>query len=357
MITGNKGEWSEFYTFLKVLDERMLFFADADLNKLKEYYPVVGVIREERAQTGKIYRFNGNNVDVTNFDNSLLGSVERIKIKSCISKIFETMNASEGSFSVPVVEDLMSDLFCTQIKAGNTDKADLTAEVKEQGSPMIVKLGFSIKSMIGGAATLLNASGATNFVYKVEHFNGNIERINAIEGRSKVRDRIKAIEDAGGKISFSSLANTIFKNNLKMIDVALPEITAKALLSFYKGSGSTILDACSSLPHDEELKKKYDLSQGDFEYKIKAFLRAVALGMVPNKEWNGLSAAHGGYLIVKENGDVVCYHLSNMDAFQEYLFRNTKFDTASTRRHRFGKIYEKDGNLFINLNLQIRFLR
>lgn len=35
MIMGNKGEWSEFYTFLKVLDERKLFFADADLNKIE----------------------------------------------------------------------------------------------------------------------------------------------------------------------------------------------------------------------------------------------------------------------------------------------------------------------------------
>ncbi|EKE21841.1 MAG: hypothetical protein ACD_7C00114G0001 [uncultured bacterium] len=251
----------------------------------------------------------------------------------------------------------MSDLKCTQIKAGNADKADLTAKIKEQGSPMIIDLGFSIKSMLGGAATLLNASGATNFVYKIENFNGNIEEVNAIEGRSKVRDRIKAIEDAGGRISFDSLAKIIFKNNLRMIDIALPEIMAKALLNFYKGNGSIISDACASLPNDAELKEKYDLSQRDFEYKIKAFLRAVALGMVPNKEWNGLSAAHGGYLIVKENGDVVCYHLHNMDAFQEYLFRNTKFDTASTRRHGFGKIYEKDGNLFINLNLQIRFLK
>jgi len=46
-----------------------------------------------------------------------------------------------------------------------------------------------------------------------------------------------------------------------------------------------------------------------------------------------------------------------MDAFQNYLFKNTKFETPSTTRHGFGEIYQKDGGLFINLNLQIRFLK
>lgn len=357
MITGNKGEWSEFYTFLKILDERKLFFADADLNKLEEYYTVVGILREERAQTNKFYRFNGDDVEIVNFDESLLGVADGAKIRSCVGRILETMSEETATFSIQAAEDLMSDLKCTQIKAGNADKADLTAKVREQGSPMVIDLGFSIKSMLGGAATLLNASGATNFVYRVENFNGNIEDINSIEGRSKVRDRISAIEAAGGQISFDSLASVKFKNNLRMIDIAFPEIMAKALFSFYKGSGSVISESCAALLNDEYLRERYDLSASDFEYKIKSFLRAVALGMVPNKEWNGLSAAHGGYLIVKENGDVVCYHLYNMDAFQEYLFRNTKFDTPSTKRHKFGKIYEKDGCLYINLNLQIRFLR
>lgn len=54
MITGNKGEWSEFYTFLKVLDERKLFFADADLNKIEDkYYPVINIVREEATSTKK----------------------------------------------------------------------------------------------------------------------------------------------------------------------------------------------------------------------------------------------------------------------------------------------------------------
>ena len=359
MITGNKGEWSEFYTFLKVLDERKLFFADADLNKIEnKYYPVINIVREEATSTKKIYDLSEEGkIKIVNFDDSSLGVIDAKKVKSSIAKIFEKMKTSSGSFSIAEADELVNELKCTQIKAGNSDKADIIMTIKEQMSPMSVEMGFSIKSMLGGAATLLNASGSTNFIYKIEGFKGNINEVNKIDSRSKVRDRIKMIEENGGKIIFDSLVSEKFKNNLKKIDVVFAEILAASLKNFYEGKGSTIAETCQFLDQNDILKVKYDLNENDFEYKIKAFLRAVALGMVPNRTWDGLNAAHGGYLIVKEDGDVVCYHLYNMDAFQNYLFKNTKFETPSTTRHGFGEIYEKDGGLFINLNLQIRFLK
>lgn len=359
MITGNKGEWSEFYTFLKVLDERKLFFADAALNKIDDkYYPVINIIREEATSTKKIYDLTEEGkITIINFDETSLGVIDAKKVKTSIAKIFEKMKTSTGSFSIESAEELLSELKCTQIKAGNSDKADITMTIKEQMSPMSIQMGFSIKSMLGGAATLLNASGSTNFIYEIKDFKGDIEEVNAIDSKSKVRDRIKMIEDNGGKIIFDSLSSDRFKNNLKKIDVVFAEILAASLKNFYEGKGSTIAETCQFLDQNETLKEKYDLDENDFEFKIKAFLRAVALGMVPNRTWDGLNAAHGGYLIVKEDGDVVCYHLYNMDAFQDYLFKNTKFETPSTGRHGFGKIYEKEGKLFINLNLQIRFLK
>ncbi|MDD4541623.1 MAG: HpaII family restriction endonuclease, partial [Eubacteriales bacterium] len=89
--------------------------------------------------------------------------------------------------------------------------------------------------------------------------------------------------------------------------------------------------------------------------KFKKFLTSVALGMRPATMWDGIDEASGGYLIVKKDGNVVAYHLYNRNHFEEYLLKNTKFDTASTSRHDFGEIYEVDGSNFLNLNLQIRF--
>jgi type II restriction enzyme len=75
--------------------------------------------------------------------------------------------------------------------------------------------------------------------------------------------------------------------------------------------------------------------------------------MMPSKVWTDQYDATGGYLIVKGNGDVLCYHIYNRNEFEDYLLNNTKLDTASSSRHGFGEIY-KEGN---QLNLQIRFTK
>ena len=60
---------------------------------------------------------------------------------------------------------------------------------------------------------------------------------------------------------------------------------------------------------------------------------------------------------IGENGDVLCYHIYNRNEFEDYLLNNTKLDTASSSRHGFGEIYEENGELYFNLNLQIRFTK
>ena len=72
-------------------------------------------------------------------------------------------------------------------------------------------------------------------------------------------------------------------------------------------------------------------------------------------EWDGIDEASGGYIVVNKKGDVLAYHIYNRNYFEEYLLNNTKYETASTTRHDFGKVYEENGINFIKLNLQIRF--
>jgi HpaII restriction endonuclease len=81
----------------------------------------------------------------------------------------------------------------------------------------------------------------------------------------------------------------------------------------------------------------------------------AALGMTPAKVWAGVYDVTGGYLIVKENGDVLCYHIYNRNQFEDYLFANTKLETAGSTKHKFGEIYEENGDYFFKLNLQVRF--
>ena len=77
--------------------------------------------------------------------------------------------------------------------------------------------------------------------------------------------------------------------------------------------------------------------------------------MMPATVWDGIHDATGGYLVVKKDGEIVCYHIYNRNQFEDYLFHNTKMETASSTRHGFGLLYRENGEILFKLNLQIRF--
>ena len=47
-LTGNKGEWSEIYVFLRLLEVGKLYAADAELNKIDDvFYNIINIVRTE----------------------------------------------------------------------------------------------------------------------------------------------------------------------------------------------------------------------------------------------------------------------------------------------------------------------
>jgi type II restriction enzyme len=205
---------------------------------------------------------------------------------------------------------------------------------------------------------LINGSDATNFIFQIIGFQPNqedIERINAIESRSKIKDRVEEINKNGGRLKFLKLEKDIFKNNLILIDSLLPNILSEIVLVFYTSNLSSIKDLTEAINKSNPLNYDKQFAHNFYEYKMKRLLTDVTLGMMPSKVWAGIYDATGGYLIVKENGDVLCYHFYKRNLFEDYLFANTKLETASSTRHKFGKIYKENGKFFFKLNLQIRF--
>ena len=359
MIKGNKGEWSEFYTFIKLLADKQLNGADENLQKVADiFYPILKIIREEAV--GRMdYEFGeGEKVKVLQAG-AEIALVDASDLKTKVVEVFQAIKAgAESSFAVPVADELMTRLHATRLNAGNTRKEDITLQIHDFTTGSKPEVGFSIKSMLGAASTLLNPSSATNFIYKIEGLDTkHIVEINAIDTRSKVRDRLSAIVAKGGKFSYAGIASDTFTKNLRRVDTVLPEIVAQLLLAFYLGKGSELSDLIANLGDGETNILTFDLDRSDYEFKIKSLLHNVALGMVPDTAWDGLLRAHGGYIIVREDGEIVCYHVYNADAFRSYLFKNTRFDTPSTTRYGFAKVYEENDSLFIKLTLQIRFAR
>ena len=131
----------------------------------------------------------------------------------------------------------------------------------------------------------------------------------------------------------------------------MPNILGEIIYMFFSSNFTTIKDLTEEINKINPLNYDTQFLHSFYEYKIKRFLTDVALGMMPSKVWGGQYDATGGYLIVKEDGDVLCYHIYNKNQFEDYLFNNTKLETASSSRHGFGELYEDNGDLFIKLNL------
>ncbi|WP_370589908.1 HpaII family restriction endonuclease [Rufibacter sp. LB8] len=272
--------------------------------------------------------------------------------------LLKKIRNTPGVFPVPEIEQFMKDINCLSLKASSSAKTDITIVVHDQRTGLQPSLGFSIKSQLGNPSTLLNAGETTNFIYKITgaaFSQKEIDDINSISTKSKIKDRISAITSKGGLFSFVKTQRTIFGNNLILIDSLLPQILASVLFHFYTSSHSNTADLVKITETQNPLD--FDISDKHlfYSYKIKRFLTDIALGMMPSKVWTGQYDATGGYLIVKADGEIVCYHIYNKNEFEDYLFANTRLDTASSTRHDFGVIYKEAGEYYFKLNLQVRF--
>jgi len=224
------------------------------------------------------------------------------------------------------------------------------------------QLGFRIESKIGSPPTMFIAGNTTNFVYSVEGVNlsdSDVELINSIknkQGKTDVRGRVSELYSRGASLVFNHNESSCFENNLCLIDSQLPVILGEMLLKHYRSLGSNILDVLGVINRENILGFDVEAGHPYYEYKVKKFLTDVALGMVPSKVWNGHNDANGGYIIIRQDGEVVCYHLYDRNLFENYLIANTKFDTPSTKRYEFGEVFKgEDGSLYFKLCMQIRF--
>ena len=359
MITGNKGEWSEIYALFKLLGDKQLFLGNKEIEKLEGLvYPIIKVLRSE----------NNGNFEYSIQDEIVLisGDKQVLKIpidefkKKAIFLLKAIKENRERTFSVPEIEEFMQSINCISLKASSSAKTDITIVVHDQRTNQQPTLGFSIKSQLGSPSTLLNAGKTTNFIFKIngiELSENEIEKINSISTRSKIMDRISQVQNKGGEFEFLKTERQIFSNNLVLIDSLLPQILSQIVFDFYSSEFSHLTDLVQKTSEKNPLDFDIENEHKFYEYKIKRFLTDVALGMMPSKVWSGKYDATGGYLIVKENGDVLCYHIYNRNEFEDYLLSNTKLDTASSSRHGFGEIYQENGQLYFNLNLQIRFTK
>ena len=351
-FTYNKGEWSEFYVFIKSLVDKKITVLDSSQEATDDFYKIIKVNRKEN-NVNYVYLLDNSGQISKLGDNTNLIISSKVLEDFLPSFLNQIKNNKASSFEIKHLNSILKELDTNTIKEGTSeDKTDITLVVDYKDT-LNKTIGFSIKSNIGSKPTLLNASTATNFIYKIKGFQGKPEDINSIEGKRKIKDRIEKIRQMGGTFVYHDVNNPVFKNNLMKVDTKLPEIISSLLFAFFDGKGNKI----SSLT--DQLNRMHltniILSKADLIYKIKKFLLASALGFFPSKAWDGYYSANG-YIIVKESGEIGCFDVFDSKLLENYLFGSVKFETASSSKHDFGYVYEKDGEMYIKLNLQIRFV-
>ena len=341
MLKGNKGEWSELYVLLKLISEGKVYGADKDLNQIDDiYYDILKMIRN---QTDKVWEY------------------ER---ESNISIKIIDQETNEVVITLPI-SDFIKSIKIDKLKAKSIDKADVFIKIHDYKTGSKPTLGFSIKSMLGNPSTLLNAGKTTNFLYKLngkmsDDIMNSFNSFYKLRGSKKISDfrtRFNFLEKKNIDLEYLNVCNSTFNNNLILIDSLLPQICGYLVKRFYTTGNSNCMNALKDINDVNPLGFDINGGQPFYHYKFKKLISESALGMLPGKTWNGIAHATGGYLIVKEDGDVLCYHLYNRNAFEDYLLDNTKFDTPSTSKYDFGYIYKEGHEYFIKLCMQVRFIK
>lgn len=357
-LKGNKGEWSEPYAALKLLSDGKLCQADTSLQALQDYAIVKGVSREDMRAV--IIEEEGV-VVFTSQDSQATKRVGHDELAGMTRLLFKAIKSGKKVFRVPNVEQFLNECGFTQLKNPvpqdkRSIKRDIQLDVCDQHIGPRVTLGFSIKSYVGSKPSLLNHSDATCLRFRLYGFTDeDMKSVNEINGPTKLRDRCDEIKQRASAVKFDGYHNRTFKNNLELIDGDLPKLISETIYLYYFDHVvpmGKVIERLGLMPEYVDRIPDY------CGVKIKRFLRACALGMMPSQPWNDIDEAAGGYVVVQPDGRLVAFYVYNRAMFDDYLVRHTKFDRPST--HKDGKllhleVYKKHGKFYVDLRLQIRF--
>ncbi len=355
----NKGEWSEAYAFIKLIGESEVYAADENLNKIdNKSYSILKIFKDE---IEKYYENDTEKgiVNIVDYEGNIVSSLNSNLFLDVSNEALNVIKTSKGSsFEVPILKEFLNQIGIDKFKGSSRKKEDIKMEIFDKSINHGEVLNFSIKSEIGNPPTILNASKSTNFLFRIEGISDEeVDRLNSINDKNWLKTKFKVIFDGfhDGTYDVSLVDDdSIFYQNLRLVDSSLPNILAYMLFYFYSHKGTTdIVSLTNKLIEYDPL----NANDSFYEKKIADFIKAVSFGMMPNKMWDGEYEISGGLLTVKQDGNILAHHIFyDSQSLGKYLYKNTKLETPSTSRHGFGHIFKDEfGNYFFKLNLQLRF--
>jgi len=347
----NKGEWSELYTFLYLIDNPNLVVVDENLQQLNN--TTFKILKFLLANKTKYKLFDDDKLikifpdgGSREYDIGYISTQQKLLLQKIISH-----KSAKGTFEISEIQPLIDDLLDgNKLKGSSQVKGDLKAIVLDTIRSDNFCISYNIKSNLGAGATLLNASSHTNFIYEITNINDSIMiQSNNINTKTKLIDKCSFLSSNGAKFHFIKTESTVFGNNLKLIDSNLDEILAKMLILSYEEHIKDIKVLLSLIINDV-------ISETYYKKKIGDFANAVTFGMRASQIWDGTNEINGGILIVTKTGEVYLLDLIYFKSIvDKYLIDNIKLDSPSSTRYKMFEIYKENNKYYFKLNLQIRF--
>ncbi|MBS1571897.1 MAG: HpaII family restriction endonuclease [Bacteroidetes bacterium] len=341
-----------------------MYAADKDLNRNENiFYQILKIIRGKG--NGQDYEYIRNEKIIIQDENGVLISemavAEAIEMTKKFYEGIAKGKTGDRAFNLDFAENVLEKFHTQSLSDERKQTADIRIVIHDPVTQYEPLLGFSIKSFIGSKPTLFNASKSSNLLFKISPTLDEETKLQ-VNALDTYGDRVKWLKENDYSLTFVKPDSKIFHATMELIDSRLPEIIGHLVLTSYLKKKNKITDLVQDLTTENPCNFAVETNPNFYDYKVKRFLTDAALGMKAGRIWNGTFNANGGYIIVKKDGDLVCYHIYNWNDFQEYLLKSTKIDYPDSKPTRcdFGRILDgveiaEDNGSYIKLNFQIRF--
>lgn len=378
MATKNKGELSELYAFVYALGNSRLPLANEKLHVLGRHIEFRKLYRKEDEQKINDYKVDLNNeydlnekdiVDIK-YRGKVIGTVARSEFKDSATKLLALIQDNhEIDDDNETIITVKERLHTKNMSAKSADKSDFSGEIVSPDVPGTQHLGFSVKSNLGSAPTLINSNGKSSaFRYEVLKNGRSLTEsdFQTLNQFNSAKNTTKKLLEEGYELRFSNVRGVALNYNLRLIDSAAPELIASLLVERFCGKNnsdtlSTVIDRIceddivTKYPAVQKLGSNMQERLAMLSFKTKAVLLGFATGATVGKVWDGRDEANGGFIVVKNDGEVVCLELFNRNAIGEYLLNWTYFENPSRARHGHDQLYLEDGKVYVDLQFQVRF--
>lgn len=370
---ATKRELGELYAFVRLLADGKVCMGTPEAQKDDRKYRRVALIQREEHDGTRRYYIEEDNVRIVSGtlekDGTFAATAEkpastfpRADFGAAADLILRLLKSGQGE-ELEVSDELEAFLDAVNIydlEARTDDRTDFAVAFWDVDAPLA---GFSVRSRLGRMNQLLDGGRTANLKLEqsgVKFAVPTVNKVNALpESPTEVADRMMMIERLGGVLKYADVADRVFRCNLLMIDLHFPRMLTEMVRIMHLDGITRVAELTERIKELNPLKIKDELigKHRFYEFKMKQFLLALALGMRPAKIYNGTDSAIEGMLLVDGNGELLCYHKSDRQTFADFLYRNTRLEKGAVEKDKYGFLERENGVWYFKLNAKIGLVK